>query len=106
MPVEPAPCTPEGGSIPIEVNTRARRVELVPGVTWDASAYPTLQSVTAIAHGGTGIITTSDGASTLHTGEAATWSVARDIDAALTGPLTITPDTGTVTVTWTQEVPL
>ena len=59
-----------------------------------------------MAHGGTGTITTADGSSTLHTGEAATWSVARDADAALTGPLTITADTGTVTITWTQGVTL
>ncbi|MEU7323418.1 hypothetical protein ABZ682_23130 [Streptomyces griseoviridis] len=86
---------------------QAHRVELAVGADpWDASAIPALQSVTAVAHAGTGTITTSDGPSTLRTGEAATWSVARDVDATLTGPLTITADTGTVTVTWTEGVQL
>jgi hypothetical protein len=88
------------------LGVQARRVELAAGATWDAATVAALQSVTAVAHGGTGTITTADGPSTLHTGEAATWSVARDADAALTGPLTITADTGTVTVTWTQGVTL
>jgi hypothetical protein len=106
-PVAPIDCaeTDEGAERATAV--QARRLELAPaGASWTAAAYPTLQSVTAIAHGGTGTITTADGASTLHTGEAATWSVARDADALLTGPLTITADTGTVTITWTQGVTL
>ncbi|MGW3736669.1 hypothetical protein [Streptomyces sp. NPDC005148] len=85
---------------------QARRIELAPGTAWDVSAWPTLQSVTAVAHGGTGTITTADGQSTLHTGEAATWSVARDTDAALTGPLTIAADSGTVTIAFTTGVTL
>ncbi|WP_405759442.1 hypothetical protein OG234_13195 [Streptomyces sp. NBC_01420] len=86
---------------------QAHRLELTAGTDpWDAATAPTLQSVTAVAHGGTGTITTADGPSTLHTGESATWSVGRDVDAALTGPLTIAADSGTVTVTWTQGVQL
>ncbi|WP_411092317.1 hypothetical protein [Streptomyces sp. 049-1] len=108
-PVAPVDCDttdPDEGADPA-FGVQARRLELVPGGDpWDAAAYPTLQSVTAVAHGGLGTITTSDGPSALHTGEAATWSVARDVDAALAGPLTIAADTGTVTVTWTQGVTL
>ncbi|BBA98354.1 hypothetical protein RVR_4503 [Actinacidiphila reveromycinica] len=87
---------------------QARRVELAAGSSWSAAAWPTLQSVTAVAHGGTGTVTTTDGTSTLHTGEAATWSVGRDVDAALTGPLTITANggSGTVTVSFTIGVTL
>lgn len=107
-PVAPVDCDAIGdddGADPA-LGVQARRVELAAGQTWDAATIAALQSVTAVAHGGTGTITTADGASTLHTGEAATWSVARDADAALTGPLTITADTGTVTITWTQGVTL
>ncbi|WTW95399.1 hypothetical protein OG216_19345 [Streptomycetaceae bacterium NBC_01309] len=105
-PVAPIECadSDEGAARPIGV--QARRVELAPGQAWDATAWPTLQSVTAIAHGGTGTITTADGASTLHTGESATWSVTKDIDALLTGPLTIAAGLGTVTITWTSGVTL
>lgn len=107
-PVAPVACdAAEAEGAPPAFGVQAHRVELAAGgAPWDASAIPTLQSVTAVAHGGTGTITTVDGASTLHAGEAATWSVARDEDAALTGPLTITPDSGTVTITWTQGVTL
>jgi hypothetical protein len=106
-PVSPVDCGPgdEEGADPA-FGVQARRVELTAGQSWNAAAWPTLQSVTAVAHGGTGTVTTADGASTLHTGEAATWSVGRDVDALLTGPLTIAADSGTVTVTWTQGVTL
>jgi hypothetical protein len=106
-PVAPMDCDTgeEEGAEPA-FGVQVRRVELAAGASWSATAAPTLQSVTAVAHGGTGTVTTVDGASTLHTGEAATWSVARDTDALLTGPLTIRADTGTVTVTWTQGVAL
>ncbi|MDX2917304.1 hypothetical protein [Streptomyces sp. NE06-03C] len=105
-PVAPIDCseTDEGAERPIGV--QARRVELAAGQSWDAAAWPTLQSVTALAHGGTGAVLTADGTSTLHSGEAATWSVARDTDALLTGPLTITADTGTVTLSYTIGVTL
>ncbi|MEU0181418.1 hypothetical protein ABZ312_09535 [Streptomyces sp. NPDC006207] len=105
-PVAPVDCEQVDEGADPAVGVQAHRIELSSGASWDATAVVALQSVTAVAHGGTGTITTSDGASTLHTGEAATWSVARAEDAALTGPLTITADSGTVTVTWTQGVTL
>ncbi|MFD3612381.1 hypothetical protein ACFWXA_30805 [Streptomyces atroolivaceus] len=105
-PVAPIDCDEtDDGADPVTA-VQARRVQLDPGGTWNAASWPTLQSVTAVAHGGTGTITTVDGPSTLHTGESATWSVARDTDAFLTGPLTIAAATGTVTITWTQGVTL
>ncbi|KQW11425.1 hypothetical protein [Streptomyces sp. Root369] len=107
-PVAPVDCDAiddEEGAPPA-FGVQARRRELAAGQTWDASAWPTLQSVTAVAHGGTGLVTTADGTSTLHAGEAATWSIAREDDARLTGPLTIAADTGTVTVSYTIGVTL
>ncbi|MGJ3558849.1 hypothetical protein ACR6C2_07670 [Streptomyces sp. INA 01156] len=107
-PVSPVDCDAldeEAGADPA-FGVQARRVELAAGASWDAAAWPTLQSVTAVSHGGTGTITTADGASTLHAGEAVTWSVGRDADAALTGPLTIATVTGTVTVSYTIGVTL
>ncbi|MFF1468051.1 hypothetical protein [Streptomyces mirabilis] len=107
-PVSPVDCTTLGdeeGAGPT-FGAQAHRVELTGAATWSAAAWPTLQSVTAVAHGGTGTITTADGPSTLHQGEAATWSIARDEDARLTGPLVIAADTGTVTVTFTTGVQL
>jgi hypothetical protein len=106
VPVAPIDCAETGEGAEPAIGVQARRVELAAGETWDAEGWPTLQSVTAIAHGGTGTVTTLDGPSTLHTGEAATWSVARDTDALLTGPLTITADTGTVTLSYTIGVTL
>ncbi|MFD5570471.1 hypothetical protein [Streptomyces cadmiisoli] len=105
-PVAPIDCDETDEGADPARGVQARRLELAAGESWAAAVWPTLQSVTAVAHGGTGTVTTQDGPSTLHTGEAATWSVARDVDAALTGPLTIAADTGTVTVTWTQGVTL
>ncbi|GAA2948229.1 hypothetical protein ACFPN0_15250 [Kitasatospora cinereorecta] len=105
-PVAPIDCAETAEGAEPAIGVQARRVELAADETWDAADWTTLQSVTAIAHGGTGTVTTDDGSSTLHTGEAATWSVARDTDAALTGPLTIAAGTGTVTVTWTRGVTL
>ncbi|MFF5045684.1 hypothetical protein [[Kitasatospora] papulosa] len=105
-PVAPIDCAESDAGAEDVIGVQARRVELAAGATWDAGAWPTLQSVTAIAHGGTGTVTTADGPSTLHTGEAATWSVARPADALLTGPLTITADTGTVTLSYTIGVTL
>lgn len=106
-PVAPVDCGPpdDEGADPA-FGVQARRVELAVGASWSAAAWPTLQSVTAVAHGGTGTVTTADGTSTLHTGEAATWSVARDTDASLTGPLTVTADSGTVTLSYTIGVTL
>ncbi|MGO4428927.1 hypothetical protein AB4Z54_61910, partial [Streptomyces sp. MCAF7] len=84
----------------------ARRVQLDAGETWDAATYPTLRSATATAHAGTGQITTADGTSTLFQGESVTWAIDKDADARLTGPLTITADTGTTTITYTTGVTL
>ncbi|PKA32836.1 hypothetical protein [Streptomyces sp. SM8] len=86
------------------VNVQAHRVQLAPGGTWDAADVAALRSVTLTAHSGTGQITTADGVSTLFSGESVTWSVDKDVDAALVGPLTVTAGTGTVTVTWTRSV--
>lgn len=105
-PVAPVDCAEAGGGAEETTGVQARRVQLDPGGTWDAAAWPTLQSVSAVAQGGTGTITTADGNSTLHTGESATWSVTKDIDALLTGPLAIAADTGTVTITFTTGVTL
>ncbi|MEU2487039.1 hypothetical protein ABZ593_20825 [Streptomyces sp. NPDC012617] len=106
VPVAPVDCDQVDEGAEAAIGVQARRAELAAGETWDAAAWTTLQSVTAIAHGGTGTVTTADGPSTLHTGEAATWSVSRDTDALLTGPLTITADTGTVTLSYTIGVTL
>ncbi|MFH8577124.1 hypothetical protein [Streptomyces zaomyceticus] len=105
-PASPIDCAESDQGAEPASGVQARRVELAAGETWDAAAWTTLQSVTAIAHGGTGTVTTADGPSTLHTGEAATWSVSRDTDALLTGLLTITADTGTVTLSYTIGVTL
>lgn len=92
--------TADPGPEPV-VNVQAHRREIAPGGSWNAAAVPALRSVTFTAHGGTGTITTADGTSTLHMGEAVTWSLDKDADAALVGPLSVTADTGTVSVTWT-----
>ncbi|MFE9127814.1 hypothetical protein ACFYOF_20805 [Streptomyces sp. NPDC007148] len=105
-PVSPVACdTGDEGADPA-TGAQAHRLELAAGQSWDLSTYVLVQSVTAVAHGGAGTVSTADGQSTLHTSEAATWSLARDVDAAVTGPLIITADTGTVTITWTQGVTL
>ncbi|MTE20282.1 hypothetical protein F0L17_14420 [Streptomyces sp. TRM43335] len=101
-PVAPVECGTGGGEAPSVAVVQARRVQLDPGAVWDAASVPLLQSVTATAHGGTGTITTADGDSTLFTGESVTWSVVRDGDTSLTGPLVIAADTGTVTVAFTR----
>ncbi|MFB8347921.1 hypothetical protein [Streptomyces niveus] len=105
-PVAPIACNETDEGAEPAHGVQARRVELSAGQSWDAAAWPTLQSVTAIAHGATGTVTTRDGTSTLHIGEAATWSVARDADASLTGPLVISAGTGTVTLSYTIGVTL
>ncbi|MFF4733341.1 hypothetical protein ACFY3M_50720 [Streptomyces mirabilis] len=107
-PIAPMDCdaADDAEGAPPAYGAQAHRVELTGAATWTAAAWPNLQSVTAVAHGGTGTITTTDGPSTLHQGEAATWSIARDEDARLTGPLVIAADTGTVTVNWTTGVQL
>ncbi|MFE4329623.1 hypothetical protein ACFRQM_09225 [Streptomyces sp. NPDC056831] len=102
-PVAPMPCETDGA--PSATGVQARRVELAAGETWNVLAWPTLQSVTAVARG-TGTITTADGTSSLVTGENVTWSVVRDDDALLAGPLTITADTGTIAVSFTTGITL
>jgi len=106
-PISPVDCDEgqEEGADPA-FGVQARRVELAAGQTWSAASYPTLQSVTAVAHDGTATITTVDGTSTLHPSESASWGVSRDTDALLTGPLTITAGPGTVTITFTTGVQL
>jgi hypothetical protein len=103
-PANPVPCEPAGA--PAVTGVQARRVELVPGASWSAADHPTLQSVTAVAHGGAGTITTADGPSTLHAGEAVSWGVGRDSDAFLVGPLSITAGTGTIALAFTIGVTL
>ncbi|MFF3441762.1 hypothetical protein [Streptosporangium sp. NPDC002721] len=104
-PVAPTTECPVEGA-PSASPVQARRVQLDPGGTWGAAAVPLLQSVTATAHGGNGVVTTMDGDSTLFAGESITWSTQRDADVLLVGPLTITAQTGTVTITYTTGVTL
>ncbi|MDP4501060.1 hypothetical protein [Nonomuraea turcica] len=104
-PIAPTTECPTEGA-PAARGVRARRVQLGPGGTWDAATVPLLQSVTATAHGGNAQVTTMDGTTTLFAGESVTWSIVRDDDAALTGPLTITAQTAPVTITYTQGVQL
>ncbi|MFK0063345.1 hypothetical protein ACIQTN_29470 [Streptomyces werraensis] len=100
-PTAPVSCEETGEGADPAVVVQARRIELAAGASWDAAAFPTLQSVTAVARGASGTITTADGASSLQPGESVTWSVARDQEAALAGPLVIEATSGTVTVSFT-----
>ncbi|MFI1956952.1 hypothetical protein ACH46L_03425 [Streptomyces althioticus] len=101
-PVSPVDPEEDPQDAPKATFVQAHRVELAAGASWNADSVVLLQSVTATAHGGTGQITTADGSSTLYDGESVTWSVSRDDDTALTGPLTITAGPGTVTVSYTS----
>ncbi|MFC8723763.1 hypothetical protein [Streptomyces bacillaris] len=92
---------PEDGPDPVTL-VEPHRVELAPGQSWSAASVTLLQAVTATAHGGTGQITTAGGTSTLYEGESVSWSVIRDGDTSLTGPLTVTAGPGTVTVSYTR----
>ncbi|MEZ0073610.1 hypothetical protein [Planotetraspora sp. GP83] len=103
-PVSPVGCDAVTEGAPPAVGVQARRVQLTTGQSWSAAGVVLLQSVTATAHGGTGRITTANGTSTLFQGESVTWSVARDEDSMLVGPLTIAAQTGTVTISYTQGV--
>ncbi|WP_327594698.1 hypothetical protein [Streptomyces chartreusis] len=105
-PVAPVSCEENDQGAAPTVVVQARRVELAAGETWDAAAFPTLQSVTAVARSASGTITTTDGASSLQPGESVTWSVARDTDGGLIGPLVIASTTGTVAVSFTIGVTL
>ncbi|WP_329368719.1 hypothetical protein OG896_24530 [Streptomyces sp. NBC_00669] len=103
-PVAPVADGPVAGA-PAARGVQAHRVMVAPGGTWDASTVPLLQAVTVVARG-TATVTTADGASDLVAGESIGWSVARDSDAALTGPLTVTAGDGPVAVAWTASVAL
>ncbi|MFF3665463.1 hypothetical protein [Microtetraspora malaysiensis] len=102
-PVSPVDC--DAGATPTQqiVGVRARRVELAPGESWSAGAWPLLQSVTAVAYGG-GTITDEAGTTGLREGETATWSVVHEYEAFLSGPLTVACATGTVVVNYTIGV--
>jgi hypothetical protein len=100
-PVEDGPVT----GAPAARGVQAHRVVLAAGASWDAAAVPLLQAVTVVARG-TATVTTADGPSDLVAGESIGWSVARDTDAALTGPLTVTAGDGPVAVAWTASVTL
>ncbi|MDH6489661.1 hypothetical protein [Streptomyces sp. SAI-127] len=106
-PVAPMDCDAgQDEGAPPAFGVQAGRVVLAPGESWDGATVPTLQAVTVRASGGTGTVTTADGTSPLLDGEEAAWTVARDVHARLTGPLTITATDGTVTVTYTKETTL
>ncbi|MDN3056850.1 hypothetical protein PH213_20310 [Streptomyces sp. SRF1] len=105
-PVAPVPCVSQDKGAEPAIGVQARRVELAVGASWSASTYAGLRSVTAVAHSGNGQIITTDGTSTLYAGESVTWSIDKDVDAALAGPLTITATDGVVTVTFTRRVNL
>ncbi|AIV35615.1 hypothetical protein [Streptomyces sp. CCM_MD2014] len=101
-PVAPVDCeTADPGPEPV-VSVQAHRVQLAPGQSWDASTVASLRSVTLTAHTGDGLITTGDGVSTLFQGESVSWSINKETDAALVGPLTVDAVDGVITVTWTR----
>ncbi|MCF3960616.1 hypothetical protein [Streptomyces fuscigenes] len=99
-PVAPVACDTVGAE-PV-VSVQAHRIELAAGESWDASTVAGLRSVTLSAHTGDGLVTTADGASTLFEGESVSWSVTKEADAALTGPLTVDAVDGVITVAWTR----
>ncbi|MFI1954805.1 hypothetical protein ACH437_23655 [Streptomyces xinghaiensis] len=105
-PVAPVSCEGDAEGAEPALGVQAHRVQLAPGGSWSADTVAALQSVTATAHTGTGEITTSDGTSTLFQGESVTWSVSKEGDALLAGPLTITAVGGIVTVTYTRGITL
>jgi hypothetical protein len=105
-PVAPVDCDTPDPVVERPVGVQAHRVQLAPGKVWDASQYGTLRAVQATARGGTGTVITADGTSTLFDGETAQWSITRDMDVRLIGPLTITATTGAVVVNWTEGVDL
>jgi hypothetical protein len=100
------PCEDDADGAEPALGVQAHRVQLGVGGSWDAGTVAALQSVTATAHTGTGRITTSDGPTTLFQGESVTWSVSKEGDALLAGPLTITAVDGIVTVTYTRGITL
>jgi hypothetical protein len=105
-PTAPVDCDSPDAVPERPIGVQAHRVELAAGQTWTAAAHGTLRAVQATAWGGTGTITTADGTSTLHDGETAQWSITRDVDVRLIGPLTIEAATGAITINWTTGVDL
>ncbi|WP_405961285.1 hypothetical protein OG235_37125 [Streptomyces sp. NBC_00024] len=105
-PVAPIDCAVGAEGAEPAMAVQAHRVQLAAGQSWSAASVPTLRSVTATAHTGTGTITTADGNTTLFQGESVTWAIDKDEDARLIGPLTIAANTGTTTITWTRGVTL
>lgn len=103
-PVSPVPDGPVEGAEPAH-GVQAHRIVLAAGESWDAGTVPLLQAVSVVARG-TGEVTTADGTTELAVGESIGWSVARDSDAALTGPLVVGAVDGPVAVSWTQKVAL
>lgn len=99
-PVAPVECATDGAPA-LVATVQAHRVEVPAGGSWTANGIPLLHAVTLTAWGADAQITTEDGTSTLHDGESASWSISRDGDAFLTGPLSVTAAAGTVTVTYT-----
>ncbi|WP_158677817.1 hypothetical protein [Streptomyces sp. SPB074] len=106
-PYEPVAPVEEGPAAagPPARGVQAHRLVLPPGASWDAQTVPLLQSVSVVARG-TAMVTTADGVSGMVAGESIGWSVARETDAALTGPLTVTAGDGPVAVAWTAGVVL
>ncbi|CAL9613014.1 hypothetical protein SUDANB1_05667 [Streptomyces sp. enrichment culture] len=105
-PTAPVDCDAPDPVVERPVGVQAHRVQLGNGQTWQAARYGTLRAVQATARGGAGQITTAEGTSTLFDGETAEWSITRDMDVRLIGPLTITATTGAVVVNWTEGVDL
>lgn len=101
------PYTPSGtvGLCPATPGAvQALRLELGASQSWDLAGEPLAQSVTATAVSGDGEVTDEAGTTTLHPGETATWSVTRDQDQNLRGPLVIAATTGVVTLNITRAV--
>lgn len=103
-PVNPVTCADLAVSGEQMVGVQALRMELSPGDTFDLATEPLAQSVTVTAINGQGEVTDANGTTTLFAGEHATWSVVRDIDLTLSGPLQVAATTGTVTVNITRAV--
>lgn len=107
VPVAPVPCdTGAVGGAPAATAARTRRVVVEPGGTWQMPGGVMVQAVTMLALGGTATVTTVDGDSPLSDTESAGWSLVRDQDAGLAGPLAVVAETGSVAVSWTEAVTL
>ncbi|MDQ0376484.1 hypothetical protein [Amycolatopsis thermophila] len=100
-PVAPVQCPQTQPATAVQ----ARLVEISDGGTWDLTAHPLAQSVTLTnVSSAASTVTTVDGAATLHPSQTITWSVQKDSDLVLRGPLTVAAGAGsTVTVAWTER---